>query len=201
MRGSLGRSQADHLIATPQCIRAMEPRKYELKNGRVVLIREAVVQDARSVLDYVEAISGESDFLTFGPGEFDLTEAAEEDLLRKYRESDNQLYLLGLIDDTIVASLTFSAGHRPRLRHSGEFGMSVRKQYWGLGIGSLMLNALIEWARATQIVKKINLRVRTDNQRAILLYNRKGFVIEGTIRKEIFLDGRYFDNHWMGMAL
>jgi RimJ/RimL family protein N-acetyltransferase len=79
--------------------------------------------------------------------------------------------------------------------------MSVRKQYWGLGIGSLMLDTLIEWARSTQIVKKINLRVRTDNQRAILLYERKGFVMEGTIRKEIFLDGKYFDHHWMGLEL
>jgi RimJ/RimL family protein N-acetyltransferase len=50
-------------------------------------------------------------------------------------------------------------------------------------------------------VKKINLRVRTDNERAIVLYERNGFVIEGTIRKEIFLDGEYFDHHWMGLEL
>ena len=79
--------------------------------------------------------------------------------------------------------------------------MSVRKQYWGLGIGSLMLDTLIAWAQDTQIVKKINLRVRTDNQRAIRLYERKGFVIEGTSRKEILLDGSYFDHHWMGLEL
>ena len=79
--------------------------------------------------------------------------------------------------------------------------MSVRKQYWGLGIGSLMLDALIAWARDTQIIKKINLRVRTDNQRAIALYERKGFVFEGTIRREIFLDGKFFDHHWMGLEL
>jgi RimJ/RimL family protein N-acetyltransferase len=179
----------------------VEPRKYELKNGCVLLIRDAGPEDARAVLDYVEDVSEETDFLTFGPGEFELTVAAEEQVLRKYRDSDNQLYILGLIDDTIVATLSFSAGHRRRLRHSGEFGMSVRTQYWGLGIGSLMLDALIHWARATQIVKKINLRVRTDNQRAIHLYERKGFVNEGTIRKEIFLNGTYFAQHWMGLEL
>ena len=111
----------------------MEPRNYELKNGRVLLIREVAVEDARAVLDYVEGISGESDFLSFGPGEFELTEAEEEDFLRKCYDSDNQLYIVGLIDDTIVSTLTFSAGRRPRVRHSGEFSMSVRKQYWGLG--------------------------------------------------------------------
>jgi RimJ/RimL family protein N-acetyltransferase len=179
----------------------MEPRNYELKNGRVLLIREVAVEDACAVLDYVHEISGESDFLSFGRGEFELTEPEEQDFIRKCLASDNQLFILGSIDDTIVAILSFSAGRRPRIRHSGEFSMSVRKQYWGLGIGSLMLDTLIDWARHTQIVKKINLRVRTDNQRAILLYERKGFAKEGTIRKEILLDGKYFDHHWMGLEL
>jgi RimJ/RimL family protein N-acetyltransferase len=179
----------------------MKPRKHELKNGRVLLIREVAVEDARALLDYVEHISGESDFLSFGPGEFELTEPEEQEFIRKCLASDNQLYILGSIEDTIVATLHFSGGRRPRVRHSGEFGISVRKQYWELGIGSLMLDTLIAWAQDTQIVKKINLRVRTDNQRAIRLYERKGFVIEGTSRKEILLDGSYFDHHWMGLEL
>jgi RimJ/RimL family protein N-acetyltransferase len=180
---------------------AMQRRKHQLRNGPVLLIREAAPQDAREVLDYIQIISGESDFLTFGPGEFELTQAEEEEVLRRYRDSENQLYLLGLVDDTVVSALSFSAGRRPRVRHSGELSMSVRKPYWGLGIGSWMLDALIDWARATQTIRKINLRVRTDNQRAILLYEQNGFMHEGTIRKEILLDGRYYDLHWMGLEL
>jgi RimJ/RimL family protein N-acetyltransferase len=179
----------------------MEPRRHELADGRILLIREAAAEDARSVLAYVQAISGESDFLSFGPGEFELTEPQEEEFLRKCRVADNQLYLLGIIDDVLVAMLSFSGGRRPRLRHAGEFGMSVRRAYWGLSIGSLMLDALIEWARDGGIVKKINLRVRTENRRAIRLYESKGFVIEGTLRKEILLQGQYYDHYWMGLQL
>lgn len=179
----------------------MQPRKHHLKDGRVLVIREAAVEDARAVLDYIKGISGESDYLSFGPGEFELSVPEEEEYLRKCRDSDNQLYLLGLIDDMVVSTLTFSAGRRPRVRHSGEFGMSVRKRCWGFGIGSLMLDTLIDWAKDTGIIKKINLRVRTDNQRAIQLYEGKGFVREGTIRMEMFLDGKYYDHHWMGLVL
>jgi RimJ/RimL family protein N-acetyltransferase len=64
-----------------------------------------------------------------------------------------------------------------------------------------MLDTLIAWERNIRIVKKIDLHVRTDNQRSILLYEHKGFVNEGTIRKEIFLGSRYFDHHWMGIEL
>jgi RimJ/RimL family protein N-acetyltransferase len=178
-----------------------EQKSHNIKNGLRLDIREAMVKDANAILDYIERISAESGFLTFGPGEFELSTIEEENYLRKCHESDNQVYIIGLVDDVIVGSLNFSAGRRSRVRHSGEFGMSVRKDYWGVGIGSRMLDSLIRWAIEGQIVKKINLRVRTDNRRAVHLYESKGFVIEGTIRKEIFIDGRYLDHYWMGLEV
>ena len=54
---------------------------------------------------------------------------------------------------------------------------------------------------ATQVVTKLDLRVRADHRRAIDLYTRKGFVREGTIRKAILLRGTYFDLDWMGREL
>ena len=64
-----------------------------------------------------------------------------------------------------------------------------------------MLDAAIAWAKDAQIIKKINLRVRTDNKRAISLYEKKGFLREGRIRKEIFIDGKYYDHYWMSLEL
>ncbi len=179
----------------------MELRKRRLTNDQLLLVREASAEDVRALLEYIEAISGESDFLSFGRGEFKLSESEERKVLLDYQRSTNKFYALGLIDGEIVSSLSFSAGSRPRIQHTGEFGMSVRKEFWGLGIGSAMLDTLIEWARASGIIFKINLRVRTDNQRAIKLYERKGFVREGTISKEILLDSKYYDHHWMGLEL
>jgi RimJ/RimL family protein N-acetyltransferase len=179
----------------------MEDRSYRLSDGRILLIREASARDARSLIAHIDTISRESDFLAMGPGEFELTEAEEERIVQGFRDADNHLYLIALLDSGIVAHLSFSAGHRMRVRHKGEFGMSVRKEYWGLGIGGRMLDALIDWARGTNIVTKIDLKVRTDNDRAIVLYMRKGFVIEGTIRREICIDGKYFDHYAMGLEL
>ena len=179
-----------------------EPSKaFTLRSGRTLLIREASPHDAPELLAYVEAVSSESDFLTFGPGEFELTVDEEETVLIRFHEADNRIYLVGQVDGAIVSTLNFGAGSRPRTRHSGEFGMSVRRAYWGLGIGALMLDAFLEWARGTGVVTKVNLRVRTDNERAIALYRSKGFVLEGTIHQEIYLDGVYYDHHWLGLVL
>jgi RimJ/RimL family protein N-acetyltransferase len=179
----------------------MTTRTHHLPDGRMLMIREAVPDDARALLDYIAAVGGESDFLTFGAGEFELTEEQEKEVLKRFNDADNELYIIGLIDDDIVSALSFSAGRRARVRHAGEFGMTVRKEYWGLGIGALMLDTLIDWGPTTGIISKINLKVRTDNERAVRLYKRKGFVIEGTISRGIFLDGRYFDHYWMGLEV
>jgi RimJ/RimL family protein N-acetyltransferase len=166
-------------------------------------VYEQVVNDVLRLaqLRHIRAISGESDYLTFGPGEFEPSLAGEAAVLRAYRDADNRLYLLGWIGAALVGSLVFSAGRRPRVRHSGELSMSVRQPYWGQGIGSSLLATLIDWARDSGTVKKINLRVRTDNTRAVALYQRFGFRIEGTLRREIFLDGTYWDLYWMGLEV
>jgi RimJ/RimL family protein N-acetyltransferase len=171
----------------------MEDRFSVLGDGRRLEIRKAGLDDAADIMSYVAHISGESDFLTFGPGEFTMTMAQETEYLKGIAASDNQLYLLGLVEGEIVASLTFVAGKRPRTRHAGEFGISVRKAFWGLGVGGAMIDALVEWAKASGFVKKISLRVRTDNERALALYRSKGFVTEGRLRAEFKIGDQYYD--------
>jgi RimJ/RimL family protein N-acetyltransferase len=179
----------------------MEPLKIGLKNGNLLSIREAMTIDSAKIHNFVHKISAESEFLTFGPGEFDIKEKEERDFIQSRLDSENQIYLIASIDDNIAAILNSNAGQRPRTRHSGEFSMVVKKECWGLGIGSVLMDTFIAWAKSTQIIKKINCRVRTDNHPAIRLYKRKGFVDEGIIRKEIFFNGRYYDLLWMGLEL
>ena len=179
----------------------MTEQEFTLRDDSRLVIREGDPCDAAAILAYLEEISGQSDFLTFGPGEFDLTEEEEQEFLRVAREAENQLYLVGIVNGSIVSTLSFAAGRRPRVRHVGEFGISVHQAWWSLGFGSRMLDTLIDWARCSDVIAKINLRVRTDNRRAIQLYERKGFAREGVIRKACYVNGDYRDDYWMGLEL
>jgi len=158
------------------------------KDGRTLLIREAQGRDASAVLKYLNLISRESDFLTFGPGEFRLTLKEEFDYLEKCLGAENCLYLLALLDETVVGTLTFEAGARPRTQHAGEFGISVLKKYWRIGVATSLIDSLLEWSIDGNIIRKINLRVRADNHRSITLYKHKGFVVEGTLKNELFVN-------------
>lgn len=180
---------------------AIQPFTFKLKNGKLALIREAKPTDAKELIDYLEIVGGESDFLTFGKGEFELSESDEAEFLAKCQAAESHIYLIAVVENSIVATLNFATGRRTRVKHSGEFGMSVSKAHWGQGIGAALLDVLIEWAKETKTVRKINLRVRTDNERAVRLYKSKGFKHEGTLTNEMFTHGQYHDLFAMGFNL
>jgi RimJ/RimL family protein N-acetyltransferase len=172
-----------------------------LDNKQVLYIREAKVDEAADILKFVHSVSSESDFLTFGADEFDVDENQEKAHIQNQQNSENQIFLVATIESKIVAILNFSARNRPRIRHSGEFSMVVQKKYWRSGIGTLILDTFLAWAKSNQIIKKISLRVRTDNKPAIHLYEKRGFIKEGTLRREIFIDGIFYDLFWMGLEI
>lgn len=178
-----------------------EAKQYKLKNGQTLLIRPARKEDAAAVIDYLSIIGGETDFLTFGPGGFGTAPEREEAFIEEIAHSDNQLMLCAWINDELAGHMGFNASPRVRIRHTGEVGVTVRKKYWGLGIGTELLKYLLAWAAESQVIRKINLRVRSDNRRAIELYKRLGFGEEGMITREFMIDGIFYDCLQMGIKI
>lgn len=171
------------------------------KDDPPLTLREAEPQDAERLLAYIEQVAGESENITFGPGEFGLSVEEERKFLQQSAETPTSLYLIAEVAGEIAGTLSFSTGKRPRLRHAGEFGITVARKYWNCGIGSRMLAYLIEWARQNGTIRKINLRVRVDNLPAIHLYEKYGFVQEGRNTREFYLHGKFVDAYIMGLQL
>ncbi len=173
-----------------------------LKNGEAILIREAVKEDAAELLVFLDRISGESDNLTFGPGDMKMTLEQEEAFVEGMREKPHSIFLCALNNTgRIVGTTHFMAGAMPRTRHAGELGVTVVKDYWGMGLGSILMDRLIAWIREQKTIRKVNLRVRADNDPAIHIYEKKGFVREGLITREYLIGGQLHDVLWMGLAL
>jgi putative acetyltransferase len=89
-----------------------------------------------------------------------------------------------------TASLARRAG---RCLHAADIGMGVHDDFYGRGIGSALLGALVEAADGWLNVKRLQLTVYTDNAAAIGLYRKFGFQEEGVLRAFAFRDGAYVD--------
>lgn len=86
----------------------------------------------------------------------------------------------------------------PRLRHVAMIGISVEPASQRLGVGTALMQGLCDFADRWMQVLRIGLEVYTDNARAISLYRKFGFEIEGTQRGFALRDGVYVDSHTMG---
>ena len=170
----------------------------ELRDGRRVRIRRAEPDDAAAILAYLTRVGAESVNLTFGAEGPGLSLEEEREHLTRVAASDNSLAIVALAGEEIVGSLTFDGGRRQRLRHVGEFGISVLQAYSGVGLGKALIEYMLGWAERGGVVRKINLKVRVDNQPAIRLYERMGWVHEGRTTRDTLIDGRFNDCLMMG---
>ncbi len=83
----------------------------------------------------------------------------------------------------------------------GELGMAVDREWRGLGVGSALLAAAIEWARERGL-HKLSLTVFAQNAAAIALYDKFGFVEEGRRVKHFRrANGELWDGLEMGLLL
>ena len=177
---------------------AIAGRALMLRDGRRVQIRRAVPDDAAAVLAYLSRVGAESINLTFGAEGPGVSLEEEREYLTRVVASDNSLAIVALAGEEIVGGLTFDGGRRPRLRHAGEFGISVLQAYAGLGLGRALIEYMLAWAERGRVVRKINLKVRVDNEPAIRLYERMGWVHEGRTTRDTLIDGQFNDCLMMG---
>jgi len=166
-----------------------------LKDGRKLIVKEAEETEAKELIRFVSGIWGESKFLTFGAGKYKILVKDEKKIIKTYLESANKAILIGWIQNEVVGHSVFRSGKWHREGHTGEIGISVSKKNWGIGIGTLILGALLDWARKSKVIRKVKLRVRTDNDRAIAVYRKLGFIEEKSIT------WGFFNNLVMGLRL
>jgi len=106
--------------------------------------------------------------------------------------------LVAAVDDEIVGILGLHTYPKtPRRRHAGYIGMSVRDDWHGRGVGTALMEAAVDLAENWLNLERIELTVFTDNAPAIGLYEKFGFMTEGTLRKYAFRDGEYVDVYTM----
>ena len=87
-----------------------------------------------------------------------------------------------------------------KIAHSAEVGIVIgEKEFWGKGYGTKALKLILKHGFGTLNLNRISLQVYGLNDRAIRVYNKVGFVLEGTMRDAVYRQGKYYDVHIMSI--
>lgn len=131
------------------------------------------------MLDVFNLTHAQTDFLLTYPDEDGMTADGEAAFLREMAASNNAIEILAIVEGTVAGSAGIEpVGSKEKLRHRAEFGISVDKRFWHLGIGRVLTQTCIECARAAGY-SQLELDVVASNERAIALYRSEGFVEYG----------------------
>ncbi|EGP5330655.1 N-acetyltransferase [Enterococcus faecium] len=167
-----------------------------------IILREAVPDDAKDILSMMEQVNSETEFLALDEAELLLPpETLSEELSYMY-ESNNNLLLLAINEGTIVGTASVKADSQFRLSHVGEVGISILQEYWGMGLGTFMLEEIINWVKEMGVLFRLELDVQVRNERAVHLYQKMGFQIEAVMLRGARTDlGEFLDVYKMSYLI
>lgn len=171
-----------------------------LSDGQVIKLRKVQVKDASLLLDFLTEVNRETRNLSREPHEVTMSLEDEIAFIKRVLDSENDSFFVAFDDESVIGTIGYHGSSLERLRHKVSLGISVLKRYHGKGIGSVLMEALIEEAKANK-KHKIELEVRLDNKEAISLYEKFGFVVEGTRKDGFYAEERYIDLLLMGKIL
>ena len=132
-------------------------------------------------------------------GTLQLPYPSREYWLKRITDTESGTYnLVAVMDGRVVGMLSIGTfPDRPRRRHAGIIGISVREDLHGKGVGAALMRAGVDLADNWLNLTRLELEVYTDNQAAIRLYEKFGFTHEGTLRQHAFRNGQYVDSAMM----
>lgn len=116
---------------------------------------------------------------------------------RLQSKPDNIYSFVAEVDGRVVGNIGFEHSTRPRTAHCASFGIGVHDDFHGNGIGSKLIATVIDLADNWLQIKRIQIEVNADNERAIACYKKFGFIIEGEAKCSVFREGDYVSTYYM----
>ena len=93
----------------------------------------------------------------------------------------------------MIAHIDLRSRDEPSTSHRALLGMGMNIDYRGQGIGSQLVEFVLDWASKQPLIKWVDLQVMSNNQPGVKLYQKMGFELQGKYEEMFYFDGEYFD--------
>lgn len=134
-----------------------------------VIIRQAEVGDARAILGMLSQIRQESPYVVLADNADDVE--AQVTIIEQYDQHPHALMLVSEVDGQLVGFATVQPQNLPDLAHVAEIGVCLIAEYWGYGIGSLLMETMLDFAQGWDCVSCIWKSLRITCQPSVFIRN------------------------------
>ena len=172
----------------------VEEKEVVLRDGRKILLRSPEAADAEGVMENMRITSGETYFMARYPEEIVRPVETEAEILDKICEDEEEFMIAAFWEGRLIGCCSVQRmGAHIKTRHRGGFGISIQQSFCNAGLGGMMMEEMLETVKQTHF-EQIELGAFEDNEKAIHLYEKYGFVTWGRQPRAFKLkDGSYRD--------
>ncbi len=157
-----------------------EKIEFTLKDGRRAVLRNAGEDDVSGMLEYVRVTAGETEYVIRYPEECDrFTYEVEKNFIESNNANPCGAILVCIVDGKLVGNCEINWSNYIKTKHRGDVAIALLKEYWNLGIGTVMFGELIRIAESNPNLMQLELDFIEGNNRARALYEKMGFRITG----------------------
>lgn len=173
----------------------------QVKFAKTYEVRNLEIEDAEELQKFLNKSSFESTHtLQYKERIIPIEKLIEK--IKHTLESPSDLSLGAFDNEKLIGQIVIKVAHteHPWIKHIGEFGMTVLKEYWGQGIGTTLIKKMELFAKNVGI-KRIEAKVRVKNDRGLALYQKCGYTVEGIRKNAALIDDVFEDEYYIAKLL
>jgi RimJ/RimL family protein N-acetyltransferase len=160
------------------------------RDGRRWTLRPGRPTDGRALARLFAEVRREGRWLITSPGA--VSEPSEAFWISELIRASEHLVLVAEADGEVVGNILVSVDRGVATEHIGVLSITLAEAWRDVGIGTELVTGAQRWARERGL-RKLSLGVFPDNQRAIAVYEKQGFVREGVRRQQYRSGDTYRD--------
>ncbi len=178
-----------------------QPKTYQTKTNRPILIREAVIEDAEQLLKLKHQYLKNTDTIPLFDYEYGNSVQEEGKLIQNLQKRPNSLLLIAESEGTVIGNIDLAGSWRKKMQHTAAIGMGIHTKWQNQGIGTLLIQNVLNWTRENKLLKVIWLEVYATNTGGVALYNKMGFQECGRMKNFFREKGKYIDKIIMSIEV
>ncbi|MFC3882382.1 GNAT family N-acetyltransferase [Bacillus songklensis] len=164
------------------------------------MIREILVSDAEKFLALNKKLDIETKYMLYEEDERNITVEEQAKIIESFLNASNSTILVAEQEGKLVGHIAVVGGKFNRIKHRAHIVVGILQDYCNQGIGTQLFQKMEDWAKCHHL-KRLELTVMTHNDRAVSLYKKVGFEIEGIRKCSLIVDGQPIDEYSMGKVL
>ena len=165
-----------------------------------MLIRQLQPDDSQQFVELNLQLSKETDRLLLMPEEVCIDVERQRDIILNMNTENNRVVYIAVQDNAMVGFIGATKGIFSKNKHTCHLMVGVLEAYWKRGIATKLIKRLESWA-GDHNIHRLELTVIVSNTPALSLYQKNGYIIEGTKKSSLYINGIHVDEHIMAKII